>query len=278
MYKITKSLQVIKNTEYGIYGLISANGFSEYLTGKDILGNALTTSQRQASLSLGLAGMLPTAIELTPASKAVTKDITKKAHERVVRNTQSARSFVDRWFNGLVLQTDAAMAGGTRLPINAMRDTHVQQEIHTSFVKVTKGIDNVKQGDKSSLTPGGGLNAHELKGEHLIDRHIGKTDEQLFDRLKNNPKITGSSTFNDRMTAEKVADTVLRDPKNIEKIQKWISDPNSRPTLLLKFKGDKEKIGRSATRNSEVIEDVTNAKIILKKDNNGSFYFNRISC
>ncbi|MBM7602833.1 hypothetical protein JOC75_000803 [Metabacillus crassostreae] len=39
-----------------------------------------------------------------------------------------------------------------------------------------------------------------------------------MERLKNNPKITGSSTFKDRMTAEKVADTVLSDPKNIEKI------------------------------------------------------------
>ncbi|WP_374068007.1 hypothetical protein [Paraliobacillus sp. JSM ZJ581] len=135
MYKTTKSLQVIKNTEYGMYGLISANGFSEYLTGKDILGNALTTSQRQASLSLGLAGILPTAIELTPASKGVTKDITKKAHERVVRNTQSARSFVDHWFNGLVSQTDVAMAGGPRLPINAMRDTHVQQERYTRALR-----------------------------------------------------------------------------------------------------------------------------------------------
>ncbi|MFB1051819.1 pre-toxin TG domain-containing protein [Paraliobacillus sp. JSM ZJ581] len=54
MYKTTKSLQIIKNTEYGIYRLVSANGFSEYLTGKDILGNELTTSQRQASLSLDL--------------------------------------------------------------------------------------------------------------------------------------------------------------------------------------------------------------------------------
>ncbi len=51
--------------------------------------------------------------------------------------------------------------------------------------------------------------------------------------LNNNPKITGSSTFKDRMTAEKVADIVLRDPENIGKIQKWLSDPNSRPTLPL---------------------------------------------
>ncbi|MDA1476052.1 RNase A-like domain-containing protein [Bacillus changyiensis] len=100
---------------------------------------------------------------------------------------------------------------------------------------------------KNDLAPGGGLAAHEAKGGHLIDRHVGKSDKQLLKRLKNNPKITGSSTFKDRMTAEKVADTVLRDPKNIEKIQKWLSDQNSRPTLPLKFKGDGEIIGRSAT-------------------------------
>jgi hypothetical protein len=68
-----------------------------------------------------------------------------------------------------------------------------------------KGTGNVKQGDKSSLAPGGGLAVHELKGEHLIERHVGKTDEQLLERLKTNPKITGSSTFKNRMTAEKVA-------------------------------------------------------------------------
>ncbi|WP_369900736.1 RNase A-like domain-containing protein [Bacillus manliponensis] len=137
--------------------------------------------------------------------------------------------------------------------------------------KNTKGIENVKQGDKSSLAPDGGLAAHELKGGHLIERHVGKTDEQLLERLKTNPKITGSSTFKDRMTAEKVANAVLSDSKNIEKIQKWLSDLNSKPTLPLKYKGDGEIIGRSVSRNSEVVENVTNAKVILKKNNDGSF-------
>jgi hypothetical protein len=111
----------------------------------------------------------------------------------------------------------------------------------------TKGIDNVKQGDKSSLAPGAGLAAHELKGGHLIERHVGKTDEELLERLKSNPKITGSSTFIDRVAAEKVANTVLINPKNIEKIQKWLSDPNSRPTLPLRYKGDGKIIGRSVS-------------------------------
>ncbi|MCM3667908.1 hypothetical protein M3181_02690 [Mesobacillus maritimus] len=85
------------------------------------------------------------------------------------------------------------------------------------------------------------------------------------------PKITGSSTFKDRMTAEKVANTVLRKPKNIEKIEKWISDSNSRPTLPLRYKGDGEILGRGVSRHSEELENYTNAKIVLKKDSNGGF-------
>lgn len=50
------------------------------------------------------------------------------------------------------------------------------------------GIGNVK-GDSTPLALGGGLAAHEAKGRHLIDRHIGKTDEELLQRLQINKKI-----------------------------------------------------------------------------------------
>ncbi|PKF90494.1 hypothetical protein CW306_03010 [Bacillus sp. BA3] len=49
---------------------------------------------------------------------------------------------------------------------------------------ISKGIDNVKPGDKSSLAPGGGLAVHESRGGHLIERHVGKTDEELFRKDK----------------------------------------------------------------------------------------------
>ncbi|WP_366592564.1 T7SS effector LXG polymorphic toxin [Bacillus subtilis] len=134
------------------------------------------------------------------------------------------------------------------------------------------GIGNVKQGDSTPLAPGGGLAAHEAKGGHLIERHVGKTDEELIERLRTdpNPHITASSTFKDRATAERIANSVLNDPKNIKKIENWIDDPK-KPKLMLKYKGDGEIIGRSVSRNSELVENVTNAKIILKKDNNGNF-------
>ncbi|MFP3813953.1 RNase A-like domain-containing protein, partial [Bacillus sp. SIMBA_005] len=79
---------------------------------------------------------------------------------------------------------------------------------------------------------------HEQKGGHLVKRHVGKTDEELLERLKSNSKISGSSTFEDITTAEKVVNDILNNPKNIKKIDKWLSNPNSRPTLPLRYKGD----------------------------------------
>ncbi|MGM0875211.1 MAG: pre-toxin TG domain-containing protein [Bacillota bacterium] len=56
VYRSANTFSNLEKAEMGIYGLVSANGFSEYLTGKDMFGNALTEEQQQNSLyqALGL--------------------------------------------------------------------------------------------------------------------------------------------------------------------------------------------------------------------------------
>ena len=56
VYRTSKTFSNLEMAEMGIYGLVSANGFSEYLTGKDMFGNELTVEQQQNSLyqALGL--------------------------------------------------------------------------------------------------------------------------------------------------------------------------------------------------------------------------------
>jgi hypothetical protein len=100
---------------------------------------------------------------------------------------------------------------------------------------VGKGTGNVKPNDFSPLAPGGGLAAHEARGGHLIARHVGKTDAELLQRLKDNPKIAGASPFTDRATAEKVASEVLNDPNNKKIIQAWLSNPKIKSTLVLPY-------------------------------------------
>ncbi|SHM57827.1 LXG domain of WXG superfamily protein [Gracilibacillus kekensis] len=54
VYQNTKAFDILKQTEYGIYGLASYNGFSEYITGKDMFGNELSEEKRNQSLTQSL--------------------------------------------------------------------------------------------------------------------------------------------------------------------------------------------------------------------------------
>ncbi|MQR94657.1 T7SS effector LXG polymorphic toxin [Fictibacillus phosphorivorans] len=49
-HRTAQGLKNLQKAEYGIYGLVSANGFGEYFTGKDMFGNELTEEQRNQSL------------------------------------------------------------------------------------------------------------------------------------------------------------------------------------------------------------------------------------
>ncbi|AMR49899.1 MULTISPECIES: ribonuclease YeeF family protein [Bacillus amyloliquefaciens group] len=129
------------------------------------------------------------------------------------------------------------------------------------------GIHSVKQGDSSPLAPGGGLAAHEAKGGHLIERHVGKTDEELLERLQINKKIRASSSFTDRPTAERVANETLI--KHKKEIEEWLKSDVNDP-LPLPYRGT-EVIGRGVRKGSNEVKDMTNARIVLKKNEDGSF-------
>ena len=53
-YKSAKAFDYLHKAEYGIYGLTSANGFGEYITGKDMFGNKLDDDKRKQSLTEAL--------------------------------------------------------------------------------------------------------------------------------------------------------------------------------------------------------------------------------
>ncbi|WP_377803093.1 ribonuclease YeeF family protein [Bacillus amyloliquefaciens] len=136
-----------------------------------------------------------------------------------------------------------------------------------SVTSDNNGIHSVKQGDSSPLALGGGLAAHEAKGGHLIERHVGKTDEELLQRLQINKKIRASSSFTDRPTAERVANETLT--KHKKEIEEWLKSDVNDP-LPLPYRGT-EVIGRGVRKGSNEVKDMTNARIVLKKNKDGSF-------
>ncbi|WP_371241908.1 hypothetical protein [Pantoea sp. KPR_PJ] len=66
------------------------------------------------------------------------------------------------------------------------------QAVGTSAAGIAVGIGKgsnagsnkvLAAGQHSTIVSGGGLAAHEKAGGHLIERHVGKTEAELFDRV-----------------------------------------------------------------------------------------------
>src|SRR5437016_14358790 len=78
--------------------------------------------------------------------------------------------------------------------------------------------------------PGGGLEAHENAGGHLLERHVGKTPEDLSARLASDKDIDAASSFTDKATAEKaVAETI---ETNQAKIDSWLASGAKSPLAI----------------------------------------------
>jgi hypothetical protein len=106
-------------------------------------------------------------------------------------------------------------------------------------------------------------------GQHILERHVGKRDDELWTRLKNNATITGASTFTDDFSANYVVKQALQDSNNINKINKWLAK-GANGNLPLQYKGN-DIIGRGVSRNSTNVQYMTNAKIILKSNKKGGY-------
>ena len=127
------------------------------------------------------------------------------------------------------------------------------------------------------------------KHGHTIDRHVGKTDEELIQRLKNEfdtkgrkKMISASSSYKNIDIAQEVISEAIKSNRN--KLNNWLKSADM-DNLVLEFQGNKT-IGRGITKkdylnlidqkkipSSQDLKNLTNAKIILKKNPNGDGYF-----
>ncbi|MGE9754036.1 T7SS effector LXG polymorphic toxin [Bacillus inaquosorum] len=91
-YKTGKSLDILKMSEMGAYGLVASNGFSEAVTGRDMFGNKVSEEKRkqgalEAALSLVGAGVLAKHIDkgipLAKSPQAAKVELGKKILDQV---------------------------------------------------------------------------------------------------------------------------------------------------------------------------------------------------
>ena len=109
----------------------------------------------------------------------------------------------------------------------------------------------------------------EARGGHTLDKHVGRSDQELRERLDRERNISAASTWTDREVAEETVAQALRAEHN--KIARWEERGYRRPNLALHFDAGRV-IGRSMKHGDESSSPTTQAVIVLKADGPDSFY------
>ena len=127
----------------------------------------------------------------------------------------------------------------------------------------------------AAASPGGlarrDLAVEEQRGGHTLSRHVGRTDEQLRERLRKEPGISSASTYTDRATAEDVISRALRASK--KRVDQWMSREGSRANLVVDWPGDGKVIGRSLRRGEKTPVPCRRALVVLKWNNETEIFY-----
>src|SRR6202048_1810932 len=109
----------------------------------------------------------------------------------------------------------------------------------------------------------------EARGGHTLDKHVGRSDEELRERLNPERNISAASTWTNREVAEETVAEAVRAQHN--KIARWEERGYPRPNLALHFDAGRV-IGRIMKRGDEASSPATQAVIVLKATGPNSFY------
>ncbi len=118
-------------------------------------------------------------------------------------------------------------------------------------------------------TEGYDLERDENLGGHTLARHVGRTDEQLAQRLHKERNISAASTWTDRKIAEETVAAGLRAEQG--RIESWLRRGERRPNLALHYIAGRT-VGRSLRRDTSESVPCTSAVIVLHAHGPDGFY------
>jgi Bacterial CdiA-CT RNAse A domain len=113
------------------------------------------------------------------------------------------------------------------------------------------------------------LSRDEERGGHTLKKHVGRTDEELQERLRLERNISAASTWTDRETAETVVAEALRAERG--RIENWVRRGYPRANLALHYDAGRP-IGRSLRRGEDQTVPCTSAVTVLRADGPDSYF------
>jgi len=113
------------------------------------------------------------------------------------------------------------------------------------------------------------LSRDEGAGGHTLRKHVGRTDDQLLDRLDHERNISGASTYTDRATAERAVGAAIAQSQ--DRIQRWQNRSGGHPNLVVDYDSDRP-IGRTMNRGESQSHPCSHALVVLKYEPPSGYY------
>lgn len=139
----------------------------------------------------------------------------------------------------------------------------------TSAPAGANGVESPRETSAKAAVERGDLARDEERGGHTLRKHVGRTDEELRERLLTEPNISAASTWTDQVTAETMVAAALRAERG--RVENWMRRGYPRANLALHYDAG-HVIGRSLRRGENQPVDCTSAVIVLRADGPASFY------
>lgn len=155
-------------------------------------------------------------------------------------------------------------AGLPRVERDAVEATLAELDAHLGAggVEDPDGPDGPGGPGDTVQVPGGGLQAHEDVGGHLIERHVGKSEEWLVDRVRRE-NVSAASSFRDIDEAEHFVAATLEEHQAA--IDAWL-DGKGGNRLVIDSRFD-ASTGISVARGDTSAEDVFSVRLVLERSN-----------
>ena len=121
-------------------------------------------------------------------------------------------------------------------------------------------------------TPNGAgrdLSQDEAAGGHILRKHVGQTDDELRERIRREPRITGASTYTDRATAERAVGDAIAASQS--RIQRWLNRQGGHPNLVLDYDSP-APVGRTINRGETQPNPCAHVLVVLKYSRPNDYY------
>lgn len=138
-------------------------------------------------------------------------------------------------------------------------DAATREQVDATLLQLDTHLGPVT-GTPVGEVPGGGLEAHEGAGGHLIERHVGKSEQWLIDRVTRD-NISAASSFRDLPEAEYfVSQTIAQHQPRIDA---WLAGQGGN-RLVIDARFD-ASTGISVERGDTSANDVFSVRLVLER-------------